>query len=224
MERGIAIYVCVRPVWTFLLFVNLVWWEYRRKNPLWRTSKRKLWVQMRPIRLWRVWVISRVCNNRSWRIKESALCWSVAELQRSFGLLGMIGFSFSIVTWYVVLIQNDKFSRWYKSQLECSWWCLGDGSQCWWSSCDDLGMAWNQLCVFVCCIFNGRNVFRIPSCWGWVSCSLQTMPWVINWRRLNPGQYSWVYILSPKIIRRQFSYLTGWFMIIGMWMETMSRW
>lgn len=29
------------------------------------------------------------------------------------------------------------------------------------------------------------------------------------------GQYSWVYILSPKSIRRQFSYLTGWFMIIG---------
>lgn len=26
-----------------------------------------------------------------------------AELKRSFGLLGMIGFSFSIVTWYVVL-------------------------------------------------------------------------------------------------------------------------
>lgn len=29
------------------------------------------------------------------------------------------------------------------------------------------------------------------------------------------GQYSWVYILSPRSIRRQFSYLTGWFMIIG---------
>lgn len=29
------------------------------------------------------------------------------------------------------------------------------------------------------------------------------------------GQYSWVYILSPKSIRRQFSYITGWFMIIG---------
>ncbi|KAH8672080.1 amino acid/polyamine transporter I [Tricladium varicosporioides] len=86
------------------------------------------------------------------------------ELKRSFGLLGMIGFSFSIVT---------------------CWSALGG--------------------VLVTGVNAGGPPVMI---WGWIGISCVSLC-------VAGGQYSWVYILSPKIIRRQFSYLTGWFMIIG---------
>lgn len=34
--------------------------------------------------------------------RKQSLTFSPTELKRSFGLLGMIGFSFSIVTWYAI--------------------------------------------------------------------------------------------------------------------------
>ena len=58
--------------------------------------------------------------------------------------------------------------------------------------------------------------------WGWVGiccvslCVAYSMAEMCSEYPVAGGQYSWVYILSPKSIRRQFSYITGWFMIIGM--------
>jgi len=58
--------------------------------------------------------------------------------------------------------------------------------------------------------------------WGWVGiscvslCVAYSMAEMCSEFPVAGGQYSWVYILSPRSIRRQFSYLTGWFMIIGM--------
>ncbi|KHJ30361.1 putative amino acid transporter [Erysiphe necator] len=57
--------------------------------------------------------------------------------------------------------------------------------------------------------------------WGWVAVSLvslcvaYSMAEMCSEYPLAGGQYSWVYILSPKSVRRQLSYLTGWLMIIG---------
>ncbi|KAG9237019.1 amino acid/polyamine transporter I [Amylocarpus encephaloides] len=57
--------------------------------------------------------------------------------------------------------------------------------------------------------------------WGWVGiccvslCVAFSMAEMCSEYPVAGGQYSWVYILSPKSIRRQFSYITGWFMIIG---------
>ncbi|KAE8447904.1 hypothetical protein EG329_009976 [Mollisiaceae sp. DMI_Dod_QoI] len=99
------------------------------------------------------------------------------ELKRSFGLLGMIGFSFSIVT---------------------CWSALGG--------------------VLVTGVNAGGPPVMI---WGWVGISIVSLCVAYSMAELCSeypvagGQYSWVYILSPKSIRRQFSYLTGWFMIIG---------
>lgn len=99
------------------------------------------------------------------------------ELKRSFGLIGMIGFSFSIVT---------------------CWSALGG--------------------VLVTGVNAGGPPVMI---WGWVGiscvslCVAYSMAEMCSEYPVAGGQYSWVYILSPKSIRRQFSYLTGWFMIIG---------
>ncbi|KAG4025339.1 hypothetical protein MFRU_060g00150 [Monilinia fructicola] len=99
------------------------------------------------------------------------------ELKRSFGLLGMIGFSFSIVT---------------------SWSALGG--------------------VLVTGVNAGGPPVMI---WGWIGISIVSLCVVYSMAEMCSeypvagGQYSWVYILSPKSVRRQFSYLTGWFMIIG---------
>lgn len=58
--------------------------------------------------------------------------------------------------------------------------------------------------------------------WGWIGiscvslCVAYSMAELCSEYPVAGGQYSWVYILAPKSVRRQFSYLTGWFMIIGM--------
>lgn len=65
--------------------------------------------------------------------------------------------------------------------------------------------------------------------WGWVGiscvslCVAYSMAEMCSEYPVAGGQYSWVYILSPKSIRRQFSYLTGWFMIIGMLSQERRR-
>ncbi|TVY30109.1 Choline transport protein [Lachnellula hyalina] len=99
------------------------------------------------------------------------------ELKREFSLLGMIGFSFSIVT---------------------CWSALGG--------------------VLVTGVNAGGPPVMI---WGWIGiscvslCVAYSMAEMCSEYPVAGGQYSWVYILAPKSIRRQFSYLTGWFMIIG---------
>ncbi|KAI9735341.1 MAG: hypothetical protein M1818_006536 [Claussenomyces sp. TS43310] len=99
------------------------------------------------------------------------------ELQRSFGLIGMIGFSFSIVT---------------------CWSALGG--------------------VLVTGVNAGGPPVMI---WGWIGissvslCVAYSMAELCSEYPVAGGQYSWVYILAPASIRRQLSYLTGWFMIIG---------
>lgn len=56
---------------------------------------------------------------------------------------------------------------------------------------------------------------------GWIGisvvslCVAYSMAEMCSVYPVAGGQYSWVYILAPKSIRRQLSYLTGWFMIIG---------
>ena len=49
---------------------------------------------------WGIWGMSRVC------LLYPRVCWyaNYAELKRSFGLLGMVGFSFSVVTSYAPYI------------------------------------------------------------------------------------------------------------------------
>jgi choline transport protein len=57
--------------------------------------------------------------------------------------------------------------------------------------------------------------------WGWIGiscvslCVAYSMAEMCSEWPVAGGQYSWVFILAPKSIRRQLSYLTGWFMIIG---------
>jgi hypothetical protein len=54
------------------------------------------------MQLSRTWVISLVCCHLRFNYVLTIAKW-LLELKRSFGLLGMIGFAFSIVTRYCVL-------------------------------------------------------------------------------------------------------------------------
>ncbi|EPQ62579.1 Bgt-4679 [Blumeria graminis f. sp. tritici] len=57
--------------------------------------------------------------------------------------------------------------------------------------------------------------------WGWLGVSLASLCVAYSMAEMCSeypvagGQYSWVYLLAPKSFRRQLSYLTGWFMVIG---------
>ncbi|RKF79827.1 Amino-acid permease 2 [Golovinomyces cichoracearum] len=57
--------------------------------------------------------------------------------------------------------------------------------------------------------------------WGWVGvsifslCVAYSMAEMCSEYPVAGGQYSWVYLLSARSARQQLSYLTGWFMIIG---------
>ncbi|OCK85268.1 GABA permease [Lepidopterella palustris CBS 459.81] len=99
------------------------------------------------------------------------------ELKRSFGLLGMIGFSFSIVT---------------------SWTALGG--------------------VLVVGVESGGPPVMI---WSWVGICLVTLAVAYSMAEMCSaypvagGQYSWVAILAPQKWARGFSYVCGWFMLIG---------
>ncbi|GAT29791.1 GABA permease [Aspergillus luchuensis] len=95
------------------------------------------------------------------------------ELKRSFGLLGMIGFSFSVVT---------------------------SG-------------------VFIVGVTSGGPPVMVFS---FIGVSLLTLAVAIPMAEMCSmypvagGQYSWVAALAPPKISRQLSYITGWFMLIGL--------
>ncbi|KAF2114091.1 GABA permease [Lophiotrema nucula] len=99
------------------------------------------------------------------------------EFKRSFGLLGMVGFSFSIVT---------------------CWTALSG--------------------VLIIGVESGGPPIMI---WGWVAvciCALAvaySMAEMCSAYPVAGGQYSWVAILAPAKWARVFSYVCGWFMLIG---------
>ncbi|ODM17586.1 hypothetical protein SI65_07261 [Aspergillus cristatus] len=99
------------------------------------------------------------------------------ELKRSFGLLGMVGFSFSIVT------------------------------------------SWTALCgVFIVGITSGGPPVMVFS---FLAVSITTLAVAIPMAEMCSmypvagGQYSWVAALAPPSIARGLSYVSGWFMLIG---------
>ena len=99
------------------------------------------------------------------------------ELKRSFSLLGMIGFSFSIVT---------------------SWTALGG--------------------VLIVGVESGGPPVMIYS---WIGVSIfglavaYSMAEMCSAYPLAGGQYSWVAVLAPPKVARGMSWITGWFMIVG---------
>ncbi|KAJ9484932.1 hypothetical protein VN97_g8432 [Penicillium thymicola] len=100
------------------------------------------------------------------------------ELKRSFGLIGMIGFSFSVVT---------------------SWTALSG--------------------VFIVGVTSGGPPVMVFS---FLAVSLLTLAVAIPMAEMCSmypvagGQYSWVAALAPPKIARGLSYVTGWFMLIGL--------
>ncbi|PWY75110.1 GABA permease [Aspergillus heteromorphus CBS 117.55] len=100
------------------------------------------------------------------------------ELKRSFGLLGMIGFSFSVVT---------------------SWTALAG--------------------VFTVGVTSGGPPVMVFS---FIGVSLLTLAVAIPMAEMCSmypvagGQYSWVAALAPPRFARELSYITGWFMLIGL--------
>lgn len=113
-------------------------------------------------------------------LKEDAVLESLGykqELKRSFGLLGMLGFSFSIVT---------------------SWSALGG--------------------VLIVGVLSGGPPVMI---WSWIGISIfslavaYSMAEICSCYPLAGGQYSWVAILAPPSVARGLSWITGWFMIVG---------
>jgi choline transport protein len=100
-----------------------------------------------------------------------------AELKRSFGLIGMIGFSFSIVT---------------------SWTALSG--------------------VLIIGVEAGGPPVMI---WSWLGICVVTLAVAFSLAEMcsalpvSGGQYSWVAVMAPKNIARGMSYVTGWFMLIG---------
>lgn len=100
------------------------------------------------------------------------------ELKRSFGLIGMIGFSFSVVT---------------------SWTALSG--------------------VFIVGVTSGGPPVMVFSFLGVSLLTLAVAIPMAEMCSMYPvagGQYSWVAALAPPKIARGLSYVTGWFMLIGL--------
>ncbi|KAL4885566.1 GABA permease [Aspergillus karnatakaensis] len=99
------------------------------------------------------------------------------ELRRSFSLLDMIGFSFSIVT---------------------CWTALSGG--------------------FIIGVTAGGPPVMV---FGWLGVCIVTLTVAFSMAEMCSqwpiagGQYSWVALLAPSRVSRQLSYITGWFMLTG---------
>lgn len=118
------------------------------------------------------------------------------ELKRSFGLLGMIGFSFSIVTRYIY--SHHRCPRNPNLLPPDSWSALSG--------------------VLIIGVESGGPPVMI---WGWIGvCALSlavaySMAEICSAYPIAGGQYSWVAILAPPKWARGLSYICGWFMLIG---------
>lgn len=99
------------------------------------------------------------------------------QLKRSFSLIGIIGFSFSIVTCWSALSG-----------------VLIIGAE----SGGPPVMVWSWLGVCVVSLTVAYSMAEMCSAYP-----------------VAGGQYSWVAVLAPKKTARGFSYICGWFMIIG---------
>ena len=99
------------------------------------------------------------------------------ELKRSFGLFGMIGFSFSIVT---------------------SWTALGGVLIVGVESGGPPVMIWSWIGV---CVFSLAVAYSMAE-----MCSAYPVA---------GGQYTWVAVIAPPKIARGMSWITGWFMLVG---------
>lgn len=99
------------------------------------------------------------------------------ELKRSFGLIGMVGFSFSIVTCWTALSG-----------------VLIVGVQ----SGGPPVMVWSWIGI---CAFSLTVAYSMAE-----MCSAYPVA---------GGQYSWAAILAPPKMARTFSFVNGWFMLIG---------
>jgi len=99
------------------------------------------------------------------------------ELRRSFSLVGMVGFCFSIVT---------------------SWTALSG--------------------VFIIGAESGGPPVMI---WSWIGICIVTLAVAYSMAEMCStypvagGQYSWCAVLAPSKIARGFSYVCGWFMLVG---------
>ncbi|KAI0150165.1 putative GABA permease [Xylariaceae sp. FL1272] len=100
------------------------------------------------------------------------------ELHRSFSLLGMIGFSFSIVTCWTALSGT-----------------------------------------FTVGISSGGPPVMV---WSWIGVTVAALAVALSFAEfctifpLSGGQYSWVAALAPPSWARGLSWVTGWFMLIGL--------
>lgn len=99
------------------------------------------------------------------------------ELKRSFGLIGMVGFAFSIVTCWSALSG-----------------VLIIGAE----SGGPPVMVWSWIAVCVLSLAVAYSMAEMCSAYP-----------------VAGGQYSWVAVLAPRKAARGFSYVTGWFMLIG---------
>ncbi|GAB7351499.1 hypothetical protein MBLNU459_g2145t1 [Dothideomycetes sp. NU459] len=93
------------------------------------------------------------------------------ELKRSFSLLSMIGFSFSIVT------------------------------------------CWSALSGVL--IIGAESGGPPVMVWSWIGVSVFSLAVAYSFAEFCSGQYSWAAILAPKKFARGYSYVCGWFMLIG---------
>jgi choline transport protein len=117
-----------------------------------------------------------------------------AELKRSFGLLGMVGFSFSIVT---------------------SWTALSGVLIIGVESGGPPVMVWGWLAVCLVTLAVAYSMAEMCSACVEYSGMYKTTQTDFGRYPVAGGQYSWVAILAPSRVARPFSYICGWFMLIG---------
>jgi choline transport protein len=119
------------------------------------------------------------------------------ELKRSFSLLGMVGFAFSIVTRYDQPLQHLTIRELIDVFLN-SWSALAG--------------------VLIVGISAGGPPVMIYS---WIVVCFITLAVAYSLAEMcsaypvNGGQYSWVALLAPPKVARGLSWVTGWFMITG---------
>lgn len=108
----------------------------------------------------------------------------------------MIGFSFSIVTWYATTGFCPHLS--HPTEIPISWTALGG--------------------VLIVGIESGGPPLMV---WSWLAVCLVTLAVAYSFAEMCSaypvagGQYSWVAVLAPPRYARALSWVTGWFMITG---------